>query len=46
LYITATSQSNATIEGFQEQTTNKYWIYYRPTAAYNASVQLRVKFFG
>jgi len=46
MYITATSQSNATIEGFQEQTTNKYWIYYRPTSAYNASVQLRVKFFG
>ena len=46
MYITATSQSNATIESFQEQTTNIYWIYYRPTSAYNASVQLRVKFFG
>jgi hypothetical protein len=46
MYITATSQSNATIEGFQEQTTNKYWIYFRPTSSYNASVQLRVKFFG
>jgi hypothetical protein len=46
IYITALAQNNATIESFQEQTTNKYWIYFRPTSAYNASVQLRVKFFG
>jgi hypothetical protein len=46
IYTTALAQSNATIENFQEQTTNKYWIYFRPTSAYNASVQLRVKLFG
>jgi len=46
MYITALSQYNTTIESFQEQTTNAYWIYFRPTSSYNASVQLRVKFFG
>ncbi len=46
IYITALAQNNATIESFQEQTTNIYWIYFRPTSSYNASVQLRVKFYG
>jgi hypothetical protein len=46
MYITATAQNNATIESFQEQTTNIYWIYFRPSSSYNASVQLRVKFYG
>jgi hypothetical protein len=46
IYITALAQNNATIESFQEQTTNVYWIYFRPTSSYNASVQLRVKFYG
>jgi len=46
MYITALAQYNTTIESFQEQTTNAYWIYFRPTSSYNGSVQLRVKFFG
>ena len=46
IYITLLAQNNATIESFQEQTTNDRWIYFRPTSSYNASVQLRVKFYG
>lgn len=46
LYITAFQQSNITIENFVEQTTNKTFIYLRPTSSYNASVQMRVKFYG
>jgi hypothetical protein len=46
MYITAFQQSNITIENFVEQTTNKTFIYLRPTGTYNASVQMRVKFYG
>lgn len=46
LYLNAISQNNATINTFQEQTTSVYFIYFRPTSSYNASIQLRVKMFG
>lgn len=46
LYLTAINQSNITIENFVEQTTNKTYIYMKPTSSYNASVQMRIKFYG
>lgn len=46
MYITAINSSNMTFESFQEQTTNKSWIFVRPSIAFNLSVQLRVKFYG
>lgn len=46
LYITAFQQSNITIENFVEQGTGDIYVYMRPTSAYNASVQMRIKFYG
>ena len=46
MYITALNQSNMTVEAFQEQTTLKYYLFLRPSIAFNQSVQMRVKFYG
>lgn len=46
MYITALNQSNMTVEAFQEQTTLKYYLFLRPSIAFNQSVQMRIKFYG
>ena len=46
IYVTAINSSNMIFESFQEQTTNKSWIFVRPSIGFNLSVQLRVKFYG
>lgn len=46
MYVTALQGFNMIVESFQEQTTNKSWIYIRPSIAYNTAVQLRIKFYG
>lgn len=46
MYVTAINSSNMIFESFQEQTTNKSWIFVRPSIGFNLSVQLRVKFYG
>lgn len=46
MYVTALQGFSMIVESFQEQTTNKSWIYIRPSIAYNTAVQLRIKFYG
>ncbi len=44
--ITSMSNANCLFESFAEQLTGKYFLFFRPTGTFNASTQLRVKFYG